>query len=50
MDPVLVKRGDSPLVLGLPHTGTHVPDDILDNLNAARPDAARYRLACRPAL
>jgi N-formylglutamate deformylase len=34
MDPVLVKRGDSPLVLGLPHTGTHVPDDILDNLNA----------------
>jgi N-formylglutamate deformylase len=27
-------RGDSPLVLGLPHTGTHVPDDILDNLNA----------------
>ena len=34
MDPVLFKRGDSPLVLGLPHTGTHVPDDILGNLNA----------------
>ncbi|WP_025031883.1 N-formylglutamate amidohydrolase, partial [Nitratireductor aquibiodomus] len=34
MDPVLVKRGDSPLVLVLPHTGTYVPDDIWANLNA----------------
>ncbi|WP_367717414.1 N-formylglutamate deformylase [Nitratireductor sp. GISD-1A_MAKvit] len=33
MDPVLVSRGESPLVLGLPHTGTHVPDDIADKLN-----------------
>jgi N-formylglutamate deformylase len=50
MTPVEVKRGDSPLVLGLPHTGTHVPDEIFDNPDAARPDAGRYRLACRPAL
>jgi N-formylglutamate deformylase len=28
MTPVEVKRGDSPLVLGLPHTGTIVPDEI----------------------
>lgn len=34
MDPVAITRGDSPLVLGLPHTGTHVPDDILAGLNA----------------
>ncbi|MGR3723310.1 N-formylglutamate deformylase [Abyssibius alkaniclasticus] len=26
--------GDSPLVLGLPHTGTHVPPDIAARLNA----------------
>ncbi|MEQ8448607.1 MAG: N-formylglutamate deformylase [Nitratireductor sp.] len=34
MDPVLVSRGDSALVLGLPHTGTYVPDDIAAKLNA----------------
>ncbi|WP_461426619.1 N-formylglutamate deformylase [Gymnodinialimonas sp.] len=28
-----VIRGDSPLVLGLPHTGTHIPDDCLARLN-----------------
>lgn len=28
-----VTRGDSPLVLGLPHTGTEVPADIWDKLN-----------------
>lgn len=28
-----VTRGDSPLVLGLPHTGTDVPEDIARNLN-----------------
>ena len=33
MDPVLVERGNSPLILGLPHTGTHVPEDILAGLN-----------------
>lgn len=33
IDPVEIHRGDSPLVLGLPHTGTHVPADILANLN-----------------
>ena len=34
MNPVEVNRGNSPIVLGLPHTGTHVPDDIFCNLNA----------------
>lgn len=34
IDPVEVIRGDSPIVLGLPHTGTHVPPAILDRLNA----------------
>ena len=28
MTPVEIHRGDSPIVLGLPHTGTHVPADI----------------------
>lgn len=32
--PVEVVQGDSPLILGLPHTGTHVPDAILAKLNA----------------
>jgi N-formylglutamate deformylase len=31
--PVEVVRGDSPIVLGLPHTGTHVPPDIWATLN-----------------
>ncbi len=34
MMPVEVFRGDSPIVLGLPHTGTHVPPDIMARLNA----------------
>jgi formiminoglutamase len=34
MTPVEVHRGDSPIVLGLPHTGTHVPDAIMADLNA----------------
>lgn len=33
MTPVDIVRGDSPLVLGLPHTGTWVPDDIRASLN-----------------
>ncbi|KMK66830.1 N-formylglutamate deformylase [Puniceibacterium sp. IMCC21224] len=33
MTPVDVTRGDSPVILGLPHTGTHVPDDIMAQLN-----------------
>ncbi len=28
MNPVEVHSGNSPVVLGLPHTGTHLPDDI----------------------
>lgn len=32
MNPVEVFQGDGPIVLGLPHTGTHVPDDIFDRL------------------
>lgn len=34
MNPVEVHQGDSPIVLGLPHTGTHVPKAILANLNS----------------
>ncbi len=33
MTPVEVTRGDGPVVLGMPHTGTHVPADILARLN-----------------
>lgn len=33
MKPVEVTEGNSPLVLGLPHTGTHVPADIWAHLN-----------------
>jgi len=34
MNPVEITRGDSPVVLGLPHTGTHVPPEIIARLNA----------------
>jgi formiminoglutamase len=34
MIPVEVVQGDSPIVLGLPHTGTFVPDDLAQRLNA----------------
>lgn len=34
MTPVEVIRGDAPLLLGMPHTGTWVPDDIAAQLNA----------------
>jgi len=30
---VEITRGDSPLVLGLPHTGTEIPQDCLQRLN-----------------
>lgn len=33
MNPVEIHQGDSPIVLGLPHTGTYMPDDIFANLN-----------------
>lgn len=33
MTPVTIKKGTSPIVLGLPHTGTFVPDDIAAKLN-----------------
>ncbi|MEO0371754.1 MAG: N-formylglutamate deformylase [Pseudomonadota bacterium] len=32
MTPVDVSRGDSPVILGLPHTGTYLPSDTWDNL------------------
>ncbi len=32
MTPVEITSGDSPLILGLPHTGTHVPDGIRADL------------------
>lgn len=35
MTPVTVGQGDSPIVLGLPHTGTHVPGDVMAKLNDA---------------
>ena len=34
MIPVEVAQGDSPVILGLPHTGTYLPDDIFARLNA----------------
>lgn len=34
MNPVEVREGDSPVILGLPHTGTHVPPAIWARLNA----------------
>ncbi|OQP86713.1 N-formylglutamate deformylase [Rhizobium rhizosphaerae] len=33
MNPVDVRKGSSPVILGLPHTGTHVPPEIWDRLN-----------------
>ncbi|WP_347309699.1 N-formylglutamate deformylase [Defluviimonas sp. SAOS-178_SWC] len=33
MTPVEISRGDGPIVLGLPHTGTWLPDDIRARLN-----------------
>jgi formiminoglutamase len=33
MNPVEVERGDGPLVLGLPHTGTYLPEAVLAKLN-----------------
>ena len=33
MNPVEVVRGDGPVVLGLPHAGTHVPQDVARALN-----------------
>ena len=32
--PVIVTQGSSPVILGLPHTGTHVPPDVFERLNA----------------
>lgn len=34
MTPVEVIRGDGPVVLGMPHVGTHVPETIMARLNA----------------
>ena len=34
MIPVEIHQGNSPIVLGLPHTGTLVPNDIMADLNA----------------
>ncbi len=31
--PVEVMRGEGPVILGMPHVGTHVPGDIFDRLN-----------------
>jgi N-formylglutamate deformylase len=34
MNPVEITRGNSPIILGLPHTGTHVPADVFASLNS----------------
>ena len=34
MTPVLVEQGDSPVIIGLPHTGTWLPPEIFARLNA----------------
>ena len=34
MRPVDIQRGDGPIVLGLPHTGTWLPEEISQKLNA----------------
>lgn len=34
MKPVTVNQGDAPVVLGLPHTGTFIPDEVAAKLNA----------------
>ena len=36
MTPVEVAEGDGPVVLGLPHTGTWLPDDVAARLNDDR--------------
>jgi formiminoglutamase len=33
MKPVIVEEGSSPLILGMPHVGQHLPDDIKERLN-----------------
>lgn len=33
MEPVYVAKGDSPLILSVPHAGTHIPDSIRARLN-----------------
>jgi N-formylglutamate deformylase len=33
MIPVEIIHGDGLVILGMPHTGAHVPDDVLDRLN-----------------
>ena len=33
MTPVEIRQGSSPIILGLPHTGTNVPADIWERLN-----------------
>jgi formiminoglutamase len=33
MEPCDIFRGDGPVVLGVPHAGTHVPEPILETLN-----------------
>ncbi|MCR9060179.1 MAG: N-formylglutamate amidohydrolase, partial [Rhodobacteraceae bacterium] len=34
MQPLDVTRGDGPLVLGVPHSGTYIPEDIRERLNS----------------
>ena len=34
MEPVIVTSGTGPIVLGMPHVGTHIPNEIAERLNA----------------
>lgn len=40
MRPVEISRGDSPIILAMPHTGLFVPEDIWDGLNDTGRDLA----------
>ena len=43
MTPVAVQQGDSPVILGMPHGGTFVPEGLGTRLNAT----GRARRRCR---
>jgi len=33
MKPVIIQKGEGPIILGQPHCGTYIPDEITDQLN-----------------
>ena len=51
MQPVEVSQGNGPIVLGVPHAGTFVPDRHCAQASTTTGlKLCRHRLACRPAL